>query len=272
VQELFIACDDLEPVAFDAHGLEVVVFSKPAAAEAAANQDAAGLWAPDDSRLVVAVADGMGGGAGGGEAAAEAIRALDASIAKAAGGGSARAEIVDAFERANERVLGQGVGAGTTLVVVEIDGDGVRSFHAGDSGALLVGQRGRVRMETLHHSPTGYAIASGMLDREDSHTHRDRHFLSNCIGSADMRIDIGPRVLMAPRDTLLLASDGVLDNVRHESVIECIRKGPLLAGARALCSQARAAMRGEQPDLPAHPDDATAILVRRRARRSEQGA
>ena len=143
----------------------------------------------------------------------------------------------------------------------------IRSYHAGDSGALLTGQRGRVRMETMHHSPIGYAVAAGVLDRDRSLLHKDRSYISNCLGSPDMRIEIGPPVEMAARDTLLLASDGVLDNMRHGALVDTIRRGPLVEAAEAIRVRVRATMQGEDSDLPAHPDDATAILVRLRPAR-----
>ena len=117
----------------------------------------------------------------------------------------------------------------------------------------------------MHHSPTGYAVAAGVLDHDDSLVHEDRSYLSNCLGGPDMRIEIGPPVEMAARDTLLVASDGVLDNMRHDALVDTIRRGPLVEAAEALRIRVRATMQGEDSELPAHPDDATAILVRLRS-------
>lgn len=251
----------------DCQTLEIVLFSQPATNDGSPNEDVVAAWEPRQDCVVVAVADGMGGAPGGADAAATAIDAVDRAISEVQEK-PLRPALVDAFERANQSLLEQGRGAGTTLVVVEILDGLVRSYHAGDSGALLVGQRGRLKMETLHHSPTGYGVASGLLRRDASHTHSERSLVSNCIGDAEMRIEIGPPIPMAPRDTLLVATDGVLDNVRHAPMIETIRKGPLEAVAESLRRQARSAMRGDDPDLPAHPDDTTAILVRQRQRRT----
>ncbi|MBW2500854.1 MAG: SpoIIE family protein phosphatase [Deltaproteobacteria bacterium] len=249
--------------ALSGEGVEVVLFSRAGTDDGASNEDAAAVWELAPDRFVAALADGVGGGPGGAEAAAMAIEAIDCAVA-GHGSGPLRPSIVDAFERANRELLESRGGAGTTLVVVEIVDRKVRSYHAGDSRALLVGSRGRVKLETMPHSPTGYAVAAGLLEHDDSLVHEDRSLLSNCVGDPDMRIEIGPPVRMAPRDTLLVASDGVLDNAFRAFMIETIRKGPLIDAAETLREQASAAMRGVDPELPAHPDDATAILVRLR--------
>jgi serine/threonine protein phosphatase PrpC len=147
-------------------------------------------------------------------------------------------------------------------VVVEVRDGAARAYHAGDSGALLVGQRGRVRLQTIPHSPVGYGVAAGMLEPDDTHHHDERHLLSNCVGSRDMRVEIGAPVRMAARDTLLLATDGVLENIERRELIEQIRSGPLLRAATELQARLRRTMAGGDPRLPAHPDDATALLFR----------
>jgi serine/threonine protein phosphatase PrpC len=173
-----------------------------------------------------------------------------------------RSAIFDAFEDANAKLLEQGIGAGTTLVVVEVRDGTARAYHAGDSGALLVGQRGRVRFETIPHSPVGYGVAAGMLEPSETHHHDERHLLSNCVGSRDMRVEVGAPVPMAARDTLLLATDGVLENIERRNLIDQIRSGSLLQAATDLQARLRLTMAGVDPKLPAHPDDATALLFR----------
>ena len=102
-----------------------------------------------------------------------------------------RPRILDAFELANQNVLDLRIGAGTTLVVVEISDRVVRTYHAGDSIAVLVGQRGQLKIDTIPHSPVGYGVASGMLGEEESMVHEDRSLISNCVGSPDMHLDVG---------------------------------------------------------------------------------
>ena len=262
---------DDRAAALSAESVGIAVFSVAGAGASKTNEDAAVVCELAPGRLVAAVADGMGGGPNGAQAAGAAVQKLAEKPFEDVEPGL-RGRIVDAFEGANDLVRERWPGGGTTLVAVKIVDRTVRSYHAGDSGAILVGSRGRVKTETMHHSPMGYAVAAGVLDRDDSLVHEDRSYLSNCLGGPDMRIEIGPPVPMAPRDTLLLASDGVLDNIRHDALIETIRRGPLVEAADALRDQIIATMRGENAELPAHPDDATAVLVRLRATSSRSRA
>ncbi|MGI9590762.1 MAG: PP2C family protein-serine/threonine phosphatase, partial [Myxococcota bacterium] len=79
---------------------------------------------------------------------------------------------------------------------------------------LLIGQRGRVKLQTVDHSPVGFAVEAGLLDADAALHHEDRHIISNFVGGADLRIEMGSGLHLAERDTLCLASDGLADNLR----------------------------------------------------------
>lgn len=263
IKQVFKGVDDGAPIDLDARHASAVFFSTPAFDKTTGNEDAAGFWELGEHVHLLAVADGMGGGPGGAEAAAIAVEAVGRFASNADPKANLRSGIVDAFEAANERVLEKAIGSGTTLVVVEVTGDRARAYHAGDSGAILVGQRGRIHFDTMPHSPTGYAVASGMLEQDDVHHHDERHLLSNCIGSREMRVEVGAPIRMAARDTLLLGTDGILDNIQRTELIDLIRVGPLHVRAAELQIRIRETMAGSDAELPAHPDDATALLFRR---------
>lgn len=271
--QVFLELDHERPERLSAERGEAVFFSSKAFDKTTGNEDAALFCELPGAVTVLAVADGVGGLPAGAEAAATAIGAVQRAIERAAvraadrvadreEGDTLRSAIFDAFEDANAKLLEQGVGAGTTLVVVAVRDGTARAYHAGDSGALLVGQRGRVRFETIPHSPVGYGVAAGMLEPSETHHHDERHLLSNCVGSRDMRVEVGAPVPMAPRDTLLLATDGVLENIERRNLIDQIRSGSLLQAATDLQARLRLTMAGVDPKLPAHPDDATALLFR----------
>ncbi|HPG24974.1 MAG TPA: protein phosphatase 2C domain-containing protein [Myxococcota bacterium] len=257
------AAELAEPRAVELERGEAVVFSRPAPDKTSGNEDAAAVFELQGGAVVLAVADGLGGGPAGAQAASIAMRALRRALGREIAADSLRGVILDAFEDANREVLALGIGAGTTLVVVEVAGGAARAYHAGDSGALLVGQRGRIGFETMHHSPVGYGVAAGVLEHDDVHHHEERHLLLNCVGSREMRVEIGAPIRMAARDTVLLASDGVLDNLRRAELVEIVRAGELLGAARGLAARVYETMAGEDPELPPHPDDATALLYRR---------
>ncbi len=227
------------------------------------NEDAAALIPTGPSSGVLAVADGVGGAPAGKQASYLAVKSLASAVAASVRhGAELRAGILDGFESANEKVLALAAGAATTLTAVEFDGGNVRHYHVGDSMVLLTGQRGKVKMQSIPHSPVGYAIEAGFLDEGDAMHHEERHVISNAIGSPDMRIEVGSAVKMARHDTLLLASDGLSDNLHLPEIVERVRKGPLASAARDLAGRARARMEAEGGDAPSKPDDLTFILFR----------
>jgi serine/threonine protein phosphatase PrpC len=218
----------------------------------------------DSERGVIALADGFGGQPSGDHASELAVRAVGSTVRDAVrDGADLREAIMDSFERANEAVLALGVGAATTLAVVEIDGDGVRAYHAGDSEVLMVGQRGKVKLTTMAHSPVGYALEAGWISEEDALHHEERHLVSNMIGSPEMRIDVGPTVTMQPRDRLLIATDGLFDNAGLPEIIEIIRKGPLESAVTDLARSCHRKMTEPCDGEPSKPDDLSLVLYQR---------
>ena len=150
----------------------------------------------------------------------------------------------------------------TTLALVEIQGRTIRPYHVGDSVILLTGQRGKLKLQTIPHSPIGYAVEAGLMKEEDAIHHEARHVISNVIGSEQMRIEIGPPIEMAARDTLILASDGLLDNLLPDEIVEFVRSGPLDLAVARLVAEARSAWRARTESAPCKPDDLTVIAYR----------
>lgn len=207
------------------------------------------------------VADGMGGHASGETAAKIAVEEVVSAIQQAIESGVViRSAIVDGFERANDKVRAMGTGGGTTLSVLEIGDGTARPYHAGDSMILIVGSRGKVKLQTTMHSPVGFGVEAGFIDDEEAMHHEDRHVVLNAIGSNSMRIEIGSAVKTAKRDTVLLATDGLSDNLRTEEIIERIRKGNLIKAAKALVGRCAEQMQSHEPH--SKPDDLSVIAWR----------
>jgi len=227
--------------------------------ETGANEDGILVLSDGAERAVLAVADGLGGHPGGGVASRLALEQLSRAIEDAIDAGrELRDGILDGFEAANQRVLSLGTGAATTLAVVEIAGGAFRSYHVGDSAILWVGGRGKVKAQTIQHSPTGYAVEAGLLSERDARVHEDRHVVSNIVGSREMTIDIGSTHPLALRDTILLASDGLLDNLAPERIGQVLRRQPLPAAATDLVARCR-----ERMASGGKPDDLTVVVWRR---------
>jgi serine/threonine protein phosphatase PrpC len=261
--QVFTDVDMSEPVHLELPGGEAVVYSRRCAGQDQ-NQDAAGCFVLEAGG-VLAVADGMGGQAGGASASRIVIESLAETLEAAAGdSGAVRAAILDAVEESNRRILELGIGAGTTLAAAELLVDTLRPYHVGDSEILVVGQRGLLKLQTISHSPVGYAVEAGMLDGDEAIHHDERHIVSNMVGSSEMRIEVGSALGLAPLDTVLLATDGLCDNLHQPEIIDGIRVKPLVEVARLLAASAVQRMEEPLADQPSKPDDLTFILYRRR--------
>ena len=240
------------------------VFSAVSPDKLTPNEDAAAILPFDDASGVLAVADGMGGGRAGEQAAAIAIQALRLSLQEAAHTGHPlRTAILNGIDDANQLVQALGIGAATTLAVIEIQENSVRPYHVGDSMILIVGQRGKCKLQTVCHSPVGFAIEAGLLDEAEAMHHEDRHIVSNMIGTPTMRIEVGSPMPLAPRDTVLLASDGLFDNLHLPEIIDRIRKGKLTDSIGRLAGAAQRRMRNPREGEPSKPDDLTIVAYRR---------
>jgi serine/threonine protein phosphatase PrpC len=230
------------------------------------NEDAAAVIPVRDDALVLAVADGVGGSPAGSEASRTAIEALQQSLADASPAVPLRGAILDAMESANDTILKAGRRAATTLVVAELNGDQLRCYHVGDSELIVTGQRGRIRQRIVPHSPTGFAIEAGLLDEDEAVRHAQRHIIFNVIGAPDMRVEISTGIRLALLDTVLLTSDGVLDNLYLDEIVDTIRVGPLDRAADQLLAAARARMESRGTSQPSKPDDISIVLFRQRRR------
>jgi serine/threonine protein phosphatase PrpC len=245
-----------------AGGLAAVFCARAPGGEAP-NQDAVGLVALGTRAAVLLVADGVGGTRAGQQASQLAVRsvvqALDGCEASDSG---LRPAILDGIERANRAVLALGLGAATTLAVAEICEGSVRPYHVGDSTILVVGQRGRIKLQTVAHSPVGFAVEAGVIDEREAMHHEERHVVSNVLGSPDMRIEMGSARKLAPRDTVLLASDGLGDNLRVDEIVERVRRGPIERSALRLAQDAQRRMMQPAAGQPSKPDDLSFVLFR----------
>ncbi|MFK7886417.1 MAG: PP2C family serine/threonine-protein phosphatase [Gammaproteobacteria bacterium] len=262
--ELFITAAMDSPVSFAVPGGEVAVFSRGSPDKDTPNEDCAAVLSVHDTMTVLVVADGLGGSREGKEASAAVVQTLRESLAQATRErASPRSAILNGLEQANRDILTRGTGSATTVVVAAISGDFLRVYHVGDSGLLQLGQRGRLVHQTVAHSPVGFAQASGMLSEEEALFHEERHYVSNSLGTTQMSIEVGPALQLNRRDTVLLASDGLLDNLRLDEIIERTRAGQLADCAERLQSTACHRMATPESAQPSKADDLTFVLYRR---------
>lgn len=243
---------------------QVVAYTHRAPRKETVNEDALALIPVNESSGIMVVCDGVGGLPAGQLAARTVIESLQHHLAAIHGDQMRlRDAILDALDEANRTILSQGNGNATTTVIAEVRGCKLRCYHVGDSAALLCGQRGRLKYQSIVHSPVGYGIESGLLDEQAALSSEDRNIVSNVVGARDMRIEIGPVITISPRDTLLLGSDGLFDNFYSEELIDHIRCGELQHQASGLLEVCQQRMHSDQPH--SHADDLTFVMFRRGA-------
>jgi serine/threonine protein phosphatase PrpC len=239
------------------------VFTARSPIKETANEDVLALIPIGEHGGVLVIADGLGGLPAGEVAARLAVATLEESLlAVAADGMSMREAILNGLELANTNIIALGTGCATTLAVVELQERMMRSYHVGDSLILLVGQRGKLKFQSVSHSPVGYAVEAGLLDENEAVHHEQRNVVSNVIGMPGMRIDIGPAIELAPKDTLVLASDGLPDNLYMDEIILRVKAGPLRRAGNILVQDCWERMQKSMQGQPSHPDDLSVILYR----------
>lgn len=160
----------------------------------------------EDGRLLLAVADGMGGHAAGEVASALALETL----VEAVRGGSA---LDDAFRLANTRVNEKArepdkVGMGTTLVAVLVDDGLYEVANVGDSRGYLLSSDG-IRQLTRDHSFVAEALKRGQPQAEVMAS-RWKDALTRCIGiGPEVDVDVFGPFTVQTGTALVLCSDGL---------------------------------------------------------------
>ena len=278
---------------------QTTLYTKQNPERKTANEDSCAIIPVGPDAVVLVVADGAGGLPAGGQASGLAVEALKDRLTQFANlkgfdsGGSLRGVILDAIEAAHSAIGALGVGAGTTLAVAEISVSRhdptneqtsrvssaassvkksraqpnhhhrLRTYHVGDSQIMVVGGRGLIKLLTTSHSPVGYALEAGLISEAEAIKHDERHLVSNLLGYSEMHIDIGTEVSLAPRDTLLMASDGLFDNLLQSEISAMMRQSKLQRATESLMNLASQRMEQPVKGAPSKVDDLTAILFRK---------
>ena len=251
------------PQSIDLVAGSAALFSTPSPDKSTVNEDAAAVIPFGDDSMILAVADGAGGHAKGDAAARIAIEALVDELQQNPDA-VLRVAILNAFETAQAEINARCPGSATTLVVGEITNGTARCYHVGDSGICIVGGRGKLKFQSVFHSPTGYGVEAGLLSETQAMQHASRHVVSNILGMSPMSVEIGVPLELAQRDTVVIASDGLFDNLLSEEIAALACTGSVASACAALAAAANSRMAGAMPGQVGKPDDLTLLLYRRR--------
>ena len=175
-----------------------------------------------------AVADGLGGHAGGSVASTLAVEILVREVPALLERGLTPAEALAlAVRRANAEINAQAIGpeqAGmaTTCTAALVAGQAVVVAHVGDSRAYLM-RGAEIRQLTVDHSVVAEMVRHGTLPAAAAEMHTQRHVLTRALGTApEVQVDVLSVPLRA-RDALLLVSDGVHSAVSPGEMADIIR-------------------------------------------------
>lgn len=205
------------------------------------NQDRV-AFAERDNGVLLAVADGLGGHAGG-ELAAQlavdtAVRAFQA----------VKQPIIDkpfgflalVMEQAHKAMIMTGarqqppIKPRTTLVLCLVQNGYAYWAHVGDS-RLYHFRDGRLLTRTLDHTSIEQLQMDGLLTEEEMHTHPGKASLLKCLGgNSPPAISVGKETLLYRKDLLLLCSDGLWEAFTPEEIAPYLGKEDLETGLEEL--------------------------------------
>jgi serine/threonine protein phosphatase PrpC len=225
------------------------------------NQDRLAYTYGRDTLLLV-VADGMGGHAGG-EIAAQ----ICVTVHRAFSAGSV-ARPQNPLKFLQETMLRAHAALGsyanqfsmletprTTCVAVVVQASHAYWAHAGDSRFYLLRQ-GSLIGATKDHSKVQYLVDQGLIGLADMAAHPDRNKVFSCLGGlVDPVIDLSRRMPLRSGDVMVLCTDGVWSALSQGEMATWLTSAPILTAAPKMMDQAEA--RGG-----ADGDNLSAIVVR----------
>ncbi len=196
--------------------------------DAFVTMDGLGFWA---------VADGMGGHAGGDVAAQSAIATATARAELFAdplrtGQCTPQDFLQDVMTQAHDAVLKRArldprlARMGTTLVALLItDGASPTAHlaHVGDSRGYLF-RDGRLTQSTRDHTLIETYLARGVVTPAEAKTHPERHVLTKAIGIPKSAEPDHSAYPLAPSDILLLCSDGLTKMLEDADIADIMAR------------------------------------------------
>ena len=220
------------------------------------------LPADDHTRLfgtppghLMAVADGLGGQAGGELASGLAVHTLARYVLDTLPwflrARDEEGDLADDLRTALEecqRAVEQAAGTdpahrrmGTTLTLAYVQWPRLYVVHAGDSRAYLL-RGGRLHRVTRDHTIAQQLVDRGALTAEQAAESRWNHVIWNCVGGG--RHELNPdvhKVTLQPDDRLLLCTDGLTKGVPDGRVAEVLAgSGGAAESAQRLVDEANA--------------------------------
>jgi len=184
-----------------------------------------------ESPTLFAVADGMGGHAGGEVAARLAVDTLSVSFGRQPTGAGLSEAVTQAnavvWERSleNPELRGMGTTMTAAALVNEAGRDVLALVNVGDSRSYRF-HEGELTQITTDHSLAEEMVRTGELTVAEASIHPHRHILTRALGvSADVAVDLW-RIQPVRGDRFLLCSDGLTNELEPEQISEVLATVP----------------------------------------------
>ncbi len=190
----------------------------------------------DESGIVLAVSDGMGGALAGEVASKMAVetvsqRLLDHDPEKTIYPESTKLSLVekiyDATVYANHLIHRHGrsdpqyTGMGATFTAVGVTADGVDLIQVGDSRGYLI-RNAKIYQITKDQSLVQQLIDSGQIFPEEAETHALKNVILQALGAQNEVYPVPARLTPQRDDILLLCSDGLSNKLPAEDLLRIV--------------------------------------------------
>lgn len=178
----------------------------------------------NDSKTLIAVADGMGGHNAGEIASSIAIEAISAMNATLENKVIMPMEAFNhAFQMANDQIRERARGSeacsgmGTTLTAIYFS-DGIAYVaHIGDSRAYLLSKQ-ELKQLTRDHTLVEELIQNGSINRESALTHPQKNVLMRAVGADESSMPDLHEIEISPGDVLIICSDGLTHYISDDEI------------------------------------------------------
>jgi len=226
------------------------------------NQDRVAYTYSRDTLLMV-VADGMGGHAGGEIAAQIAVRLFIERFQQ-----EAKPMLKNPLGFLQESMVKAHAALGsystqfsmletprTTCVACIVQAGYAYWGHVGDSRLCLYRQ-GALISQTKDHSKVQYLVDQGVIDAGDVALHPDRNKVYSCLGGMiDPIIDLSNRMPLRNGDVIVMCTDGLWGPIGNDEIATWLTSTPILKSAPEMMREAE---RRGGPD----GDNLSAIVMR----------
>jgi serine/threonine protein phosphatase PrpC len=242
--------------------VQFTIFQESRKGSRSTNQDRIAYTYSRDTLLLV-VADGMGGHAGGEIAAQIAVRMFVERFHREATPGlrSPLAFLHDTMVNAHTALGAYSAQYSmletprTTCVACIVQSGHAYWAHVGDS-RLCHYRQGKLLSQTRDHSKVQYLVDQGLLSSAEVGEHPDRNKVYSCLGGTiNPVIDLSTRVLLRDGDILLLCTDGLWGPIPGDEIATWLASKPVLKAAPEM-------MREAERRAGADGDNLSAIVVR----------